>query len=408
VETGVLFHLFHEAMGRGAGRACRRDGGDSIIDRAGSQGFSGAAFVAALALSLAMPGSWPARAAAAPAPAAPAPGQTASVRAIPEADRVRLAEAFRMGRRLGDRLWKGWHKAPFAILLVTPRFEYLVRHPRPPAEFVRLGRDASLGGDVYAAPRDRGHAITVKATFPINGVPTIVVGQAEHTEERISTRWVVLLMHEHFHQLQFSAPGYAEGLEELKLVAGAGAGSAAMTLNYPFPYDATAVAARFAPMRLALSDAFGAIGTADLPGRLAAYRRARDIFLQGLGPTDRRYFAFQSWQEGVAQYTQCRVAELAAAVYEPTAEFSALDDYTPFAEEARRLRETLRGELPNVRLEEYRRIAFYYVGAAEAFVLDAVEPRWRRRYFARPFSLDAHLDATGYTPDSAASPSPRR
>jgi hypothetical protein len=50
---------------------------------------------------------------------------------LPETDRIRLAEAFRIAEALGNRVWSGWDKAPFAVLLVTPQNESLVRHPRP-------------------------------------------------------------------------------------------------------------------------------------------------------------------------------------------------------------------------------------------------------------------------------------
>ncbi len=42
--------------------------------------------------------------------------------AISEIDRVRLGETFRIGDRLGDQIWRGWSKAPFAVLLVTPEY----------------------------------------------------------------------------------------------------------------------------------------------------------------------------------------------------------------------------------------------------------------------------------------------
>ena len=46
-------------------------------------------------------------------------------------DGTRLIEAFRVGDRLGDRIWPGWSRAPFAVLLVTPEYEFLIRHPLP-------------------------------------------------------------------------------------------------------------------------------------------------------------------------------------------------------------------------------------------------------------------------------------
>src|SRR5262249_42763120 len=56
-------------------------------------------------------------------------------------DRVRLAEAFRLADSLGNRLWPGWDRAPFAVLLITPQHEFLVRHPSPSKDFASLGKD---------------------------------------------------------------------------------------------------------------------------------------------------------------------------------------------------------------------------------------------------------------------------
>ena len=37
-----------------------------------------------------------------------------------EMDRVRLAEAFRLGEAAQEQIWPGWSNAPFCVLLVTP------------------------------------------------------------------------------------------------------------------------------------------------------------------------------------------------------------------------------------------------------------------------------------------------
>src|SRR5688572_33020558 len=69
-------------------------------------------------------------------------------------DRTRLAEAFRLGDRIGDRIWPDWSKAPFAVLLVTPEHEFLIRHPKPSADFTNLGYDPVLKSDVYYRKRN--------------------------------------------------------------------------------------------------------------------------------------------------------------------------------------------------------------------------------------------------------------
>jgi hypothetical protein len=77
----------------------------------------------------------------------------------------------------------------------------------------------------------------------VGGVATIVVGQPAHTGQT-STRWVLTVLHEHFHQLQFSQPGYYPGVTALGLARGDTTGM--WMLNHGFPYDSVAVQARFA------------------------------------------------------------------------------------------------------------------------------------------------------------------
>src|SRR6267142_341439 len=110
--------------------------------------------------------------------------------ALREVDRIRLAEAFRLADSVGNRVWKDWSRAPFAVLLVTPDHEILVRHPKPSPDFVRLGHDPLLKSDVYY--RKRTQPISFLATFPaISGsmISTIVVGEAENTWVKTSTLW---------------------------------------------------------------------------------------------------------------------------------------------------------------------------------------------------------------------------
>src|SRR5262249_57572980 len=67
--------------------------------------------------------------------------------AIPDVDRIRLAEAFRLSDAAGNRVWDHWDTAPFAILLVTPEWEFLIRHPKPGADFSPIGYDKLTSED---------------------------------------------------------------------------------------------------------------------------------------------------------------------------------------------------------------------------------------------------------------------
>src|SRR5205085_11238103 len=93
---------------------------------------------------------------------------------ISATDRIRLAEAFRLADEIGNRVWPKWSQAPFAVLLVTPEYEFLIRHPKPSPDFMKLSYDSFLKSDVYY--RKRTFVTSFLATFPINNsmISTIV------------------------------------------------------------------------------------------------------------------------------------------------------------------------------------------------------------------------------------------
>src|SRR5262249_33047061 len=106
-----------------------------------------------------------------------------------------------------------------------------------------------------------------------------------------------------------------------------------------------------------------------------------------LAPDDYKYFAFQTWKEGIARYTEYQVALLATTKYRPSKEFRALKDYRPFADVARTTRDRIFRELLTQKLSESKREVVYSFGAAEGLLLDEINPRWRSRYFVEKFDL---------------------
>jgi hypothetical protein len=307
---------------------------------------------------------------------------------LPDADRLRIAEAFRLADALGNRVWPDWDKAPFAVLLVTPDHEFLIRHPKPSEDFTLAGEDAVLQQKVWF--RKRTYPTHFLATFPaVGGIPTVVIGQAENTEAKTSSRWVITLLHEHFHQLQNSQPRYFADVDALGLARGDMTGM--WMLNYPFPYTSPEVKDQCALMGKALTEALQARGQPDFADKLASYVAARKKFQSLLKPDDYKYFAFQLWQEGVARYTEYRLAELAAAEYKPSKEFAELKDYAPFKDVARDILSAVEKEVASLHLDKAKRTVVYNLGAAECLVLDSANPDWRKRYFEERFSLDKHF-----------------
>jgi hypothetical protein len=308
--------------------------------------------------------------------------------ALDEADRVRIAEAFHLADALGDRLWPGWSAAPFAVLLVTPDQEFLVRHPKPTPDFTSLGDDAMLG-TVWARPRQ--FDVNLLASFPAVGdIPSVVIGQPANTAAKTSTRWVLTLLHEHFHQMQYSLPGYYPGVNALGLARGDQQGS--WMLNYPFPYDKPDVQAQFARMCARLDEAINEKGGDRPAPALRAYLEAKRALRGLVSADDYKYFSFQLWQEGIARYTEYRIGALAASGYVPDPAFARLPDFTTYAAASQAMLDRIHTQLTTVALGEAQRSAFYPVGAAEGLLLDRVSPKWRAEYAKAGFTLDGLLE----------------
>jgi hypothetical protein len=294
-------------------------------------------------------------------------------------DAIRVAEYYRLAPTIEDKVWAGWSKVPSPLILVTPDSEFLSRHPDPPKDFKQIGQD------LFARPRQ--YPVSLQATFPAFGPPAVmVVGEPANTASKTSTPWLFIVMHEHFHQLQWAQPGYTDAVNALGLSKGDATGM--WMLNYPFPYDNPEIVRNFAELRDLLLRALNEPDGPKFRALVNEYISARTKFFAKLASDDRKYFAFQLWQEGIARYTEVRSAE-AAADYQPTPQFAALPDYEAFLHFARRKRSITLDELQHADLPGWKRGAVYPFGATEGFMLDRIHPAWKELYFNRMLSTDS-------------------
>ena len=300
---------------------------------------------------------------------------------LPSTESVRVKEFYRLTGEIQDKVWTGWSQTAAPILLITKDLEFLIHFPNPPKQF------AGAGDDVYT--RARQFPPNLQATFPAFGPPSVIaVGTAEETDSKTSTAWLLMLMHEHFHQLQDSQPDFYKKVDELGLSHGDSSGM--WMLNFPFPYEKPAVAESFAKLRDLLLRALKQPDETSF-GKLAQdYLRQRHAFFAKVSPEERKYFEFQLWKEGIARYTEVKCAEVAAH-YQPSVEFSRLPDYKPFASEGADARQRTLAELKQTDLAKSKRISVYAFGAAEGFFLDRYKPNWKNSYFEHPFSMNSYF-----------------
>ncbi|MGP0095849.1 MAG: hypothetical protein ACLPHI_02335 [Terriglobales bacterium] len=304
---------------------------------------------------------------------------TAAAQQLPREDAIRIAEFYRLAAQIRDQIWPNWSNTPAPLLLVTDKMEFLTHDPKPPKDFTKVA------DDLFARPRQ--FDTHLLATFPAFGPPpVIVIGQAQNTDAKTSTPWVITLMHEHFHQLQDDQPGYAAAVNHLNL---SGADTTGMwMLNYPFPYERKDVVQSFANLRDLLLNALAQTNRTKFERSAAHYVSQRRQALARLSQDDHKYLSFQLWQEGIARYTEIRVAE-AAAGYRPTPDYATLPDYETFAAYAGRVREKTLKELREADIREMKRTFVYPFGATEGLLLDRLNPEWKTEYFQHLLSTDA-------------------
>jgi hypothetical protein len=289
---------------------------------------------------------------------------------LPDADRARLVEAARFAGLVRSEVWPGWERTAMPVLLVTDSLEYLVGVAGPAAGFA-AGADTLMGSAVRT--RLRQFPPTLLATFPaVGGTNTIVVGPPERTG-KTPAAWIVTLLHEHFHQWQYTQPDYHTGVERLDLARGDS--TAQWMLDYPFPYDDARVGASLRQLGRSLAAALVA-PVARRANALEPAKAAITTLRSALTPPDRRYLEFQLWQEGVARYIEYAVMDAAATLGDSS--------YSSMAASARR---ALVRELGTLDPKRDRRVTFYPIGAAIALVLEDTRPNWKRAYAEHPFML---------------------
>ena len=262
----------------------------------------------------------------------------------------------------GNALWPGYAEAPFGFLYVDPRGEVLLCDDREPAGFKSAPRNERLDCPVAVGPSSW-RKPSLLAAMPVFGPPSVVVMGPPEASGRSAELWRLTVLHEHFHQWQSALPRYYERVAELDLANGDETGM--WMLNYPFPYDSPGTGAVFKHAARLLKDAVEA-DEANLVSAVRAYLDTRKVLEHSVADVDWRYYEFQLWQEGVARWSEIAIGEM------------SIDPAT--ALEARMRRQQTLNALEDIDLATGRRETAYAFGAAEAMLLERIDPDWRGCY----------------------------
>ena len=302
-------------------------------------------------------------------------------------DKIRIREAINISKQMGEKIWNGINKVPFVILLVTDSLEFLVNHPYPSDDFKLSEDDKILNTKILY--RKRLFPDFYLATFPaVNRVNCIVVGTPEKTNKN-SSDWTITLLHEHFHQYQFTSQHYYDKVNALDLSGDDETGM--WQLNYAFPYDNSNVIEQFKKYTSALLKVISSIEKKSFKKDFRNYLTQRKRLKNALSPSDYRYFSFQIWQEGIARYTEYKFIK-ALDNYTPTPEMAQIEDFTPFNSLKDKFYLSELNSIATSKLEKDKRVSFYAIGFAEGILLDKQNPMWQEKYLTDKFYIENYFN----------------
>jgi hypothetical protein len=303
-----------------------------------------------------------------------------------------IAETYHLWTVLGETVWSGWTMIPMPILYITQEYEHAIGFPKLMRGFQALEQDALPGRTIQVRKRVFGRNLS--ASFEVEGTPAVVIG-APATPGSAPEAWVVTVAHEMFHVLQ-SARGSVQKVRALKLGSET---DASWQLNFPFPYhDADVmrlIHLQGYPIYLAATGPDEAEAKYNAGTAVDAIHVYRSL-LKAQSKDDHfyDYSQFQEWSEGIASYTEYRMAKAAAdASYQPSQAFARLagfKGYRQLWEESYKNRLFL---IKHAGRAARSRTAFYHLGFGKGLLLDRLMPDWKTRYFAPGTWLDDLLIA---------------
>lgn len=296
-----------------------------------------------------------------------------------EAERRMIAEAQEIVRSKGDMVWAGLSQAPLPVVLIGPEQEALFCG-LPTDGFIAAGFDPLTRCSMQTRPREL--PVDLAASTFLGDSRVIQMGLPAALDAT-KADWIVTFLHEVFHQYQEKIAAYEAAVGMVRERLGQTGGQ--WMLDYQFPYSDPGVKAAFSKMTASALLFLEASTAQQAEEAIVEYVRARESARKAAGADNWLYYEFQVGQEGVAHWSELRLAAIAG---ETSPEIAAIAQ-----ERSGGLAASLRA-IDRQGVDVWKRSVFYVLGAIEASMLEKVQPEWQKGYEADPFSLGAMLNAS--------------
>jgi hypothetical protein len=307
---------------------------------------------------------------------------------LPQENAALVAEAFHLWKSLGNDVWPGWSQRPIPVLLIGNDVEYAIAFPANINGFRPV--ESSPGLDkINIQARKRTLELTSAAAFDVEGVNAVVIG-LPGALAKSPTQWVLTAIHEMFHVWQYEN-GSGPKVRELNIGPST---DASWQISFPFPYDDEDLVRLIHLQSYLTFLAINDIEESDARYNARVALEAVEVyrsFLLRLDPTGRsyKYSQFQQWDEGIAFYTEYKMAQIAASAgLKSTEPFRALPGFKSYQElwdENYKSRVFL---VKHAGRAARSRTTFYHLGLGKGLLLDRLLPGWKARYFTKGIWLD--------------------
>jgi hypothetical protein len=302
-------------------------------------------------------------------------------------DQALICEASNLWMSAADEIWPSASGVRPPVVFIETRYEYAVNFPSALAGYTNLGESLKCGTGLQG--RKRTLATDLSASFSVEGVPAAVMGTPEALGKN-AAEWVLTLAHEMFHVFQASKGSYAK-VASLEIGA---RDDASWQLNFRFPYHDVNILRLIHLQGYLAWLAAGSNEAGDSKYNLGTALEAAQVYKSALTQMTGdekayRYSSFQEWTEGVAAYTEFKLAEKAATGgYRPTQEYSSLPNVVTYQQVWKQSYKERPFLAKHAGRAAKNRFAFYHLGMAKALALDKVNPGWKQKYFDANVWLD--------------------